>query len=243
MAGTAAMTENPEKPKKFYKTVSIENSEREFEIHLDGRPLKNGAGESLSIRTKPLAQAIAQEWRQQDEEIDRAAMPITAMTTAAAHTEKADQWRQDVIDYLRSDLLCYRAEKPRELASRQSDRWDPYLEWVNSIAGAPLAVTAGVMAIEQSEDVINNIAQLLTPATPEELLALRTLTALTGSAVLALALWKGDHDPESVFYASRVDETFQAEQWGRDSEALAREKAMQTEFLQCAMFLKLVSSK
>jgi chaperone required for assembly of F1-ATPase len=76
--------------------------------------------------------------------------------------------------------------------------------------------------------------------TVERLFALRIATAISGSAVLALALWKKAFGAEAIFEASRVDERFQQERWGVDEEAAEREARLRRDFLTAARFLALL---
>ncbi len=54
------------------------------------------------------------------------------------------------------------------------------------------------------------------------LAALHVMTALTGSALLALAVLRGKLSPEEAWKAAHVDEDFQISQWGVDAEAAQR---------------------
>ena len=56
------------------------------------------------------------------------------------------------------------------------------------------------------------------------------MTTLTGSAVLALAVARGFLSAEAAWQAAHVDEDFQAERWGEDTEAVARRGARWREF-------------
>jgi chaperone required for assembly of F1-ATPase len=49
------------------------------------------------------------------------------------------------------------------------------------------------------------------------------MTTLTGSALLALAVARGLLSAEAAWRPTHVDEDFQAERWGADAEAMARE--------------------
>ncbi len=60
------------------------------------------------------------------------------------------------------------------------------------------------------------------PADPWRLAAVSSITTLTGSALLALALAHGHLDAEAAWLAAHVDEDWQMTQWGRDEIALAR---------------------
>jgi len=57
-----------------------------------------------------------------------------------------------------------------------------------------------------------------------------SMTTLTGSAVLALAVARGFLSAEAAWQAAHVDEDFQAERWGADAEAMARREARWREF-------------
>jgi chaperone required for assembly of F1-ATPase len=63
------------------------------------------------------------------------------------------------------------------------------------------------------------------------------MTALTGSAPLALAVARGFLSAETAWQAAHVDEDFQAERWGVDAEAMARREARRREFGAAATML------
>jgi chaperone required for assembly of F1-ATPase len=75
----------------------------------------------------------------------------------------------------------------------------------------------------------------LEPEGPFRLAALHTITTLTGSAILALAL-EGASSADEAWAAAHVDEDWQIEQWGADAEAQARRAARRAEF-DCAVRL------
>ena len=56
-----------------------------------------------------------------------------------------------------------------------------------------------------------------------------SITTLTGSALLALALAHGRLDAEAAWAAAHVDEDWQMTQWGRDEVALERRAYRQAE--------------
>jgi len=56
-----------------------------------------------------------------------------------------------------------------------------------------------------------------------------SITTLTGSALLALALLHGRFDAEAAWAAAHVDEDWQMAQWGRDDVALERRAYRQAE--------------
>ena len=232
------------RPKRFYKDVSVVPHEGRHAVVLDGRIAKTMGRKALAAPTPALAEAVAREWAGQGEHIDRASMPLTAMLSAAIDSgeDGAGQWRDEIVGYLGSDLVCYRADAPQALAERQADVWDPYVEFMRRSFGAILMTTSGIVAVPQAEASLSAVRAALANETPETLFALRIATAISGSAVLALALWKGDASAHALFEVSRVDERFQEERWGVDEEAKSREDRLREDFLKAAEFLALLNA-
>ncbi len=232
----------PVRPKRFYKDVTVVPHEGRYAIALDGRMAKTMQRHVLSAPCEGLADAVVTEWAAQGDHIDRTSMPLTGMLSAAIDggDEDIGQWREEIVKYLGSDLVCYRAGEPEKLASQQVAIWDPYVEFLRAEFGAILVTTSGIMAVPQADASLVAIRSALTKVAPETVFALQIATAIAGSAVLALALWKGFDEPETIFEASRVDERFQEEQWGVDEEAKAREERLKADFLTVARFLALL---
>ena len=230
------------KVKRFYKDVHVLQADGSFQVALDDRVLKTQiTKDTLIVKARPLAEAIAHEWRQQDDELDMTAMPITAMVSATIEGGEVHQHtlRTKITEYLKSDLLCYRADQPATLVERQCECWDSYLAYAKKTFGIDLAVTTGIVAVIQADGEIAKAAPLLAEANPFEMHALATITAISGSAVLALCLWKGDFDVESIFAASTIDETFQQERWGVDEEAKERSERAFEDLKRADYFLRL----
>ena len=77
------------------------------------------------------------------------------------------------------------------------------------------------------------------PGDPWRLAAVSSITALTGSALLALALAHGALDAETAWAAAHVDEDWQMSQWGKDDLALERRAFRKTEFQAAVTVLKI----
>ncbi len=71
----------------------------------------------------------------------------------------------EVVKYLGSDLLCYRAEAPEGLIARQAQAWDPVLAWAHDALGARFVLVAGVVFAEQPREAIAAARQAI-PAEP-----------------------------------------------------------------------------
>jgi chaperone required for assembly of F1-ATPase len=73
------------------------------------------------------------------------------------------------------------------------------------------------------------------------LAALHVITAITGSALLALAFEAGAIDAETVWSAAHVDEDWNIEHWGLDAEAAARRGARKRDMMGAAALIEALS--
>jgi len=214
----------PENPRRFYAEAGVEAVEGGFAVRLDGRLPRSPGGRPLVLPTRALAGLIAAEWAAQGETIAFAAMRATrlAFTTLDGVIGARDQTAAEVVRHAGADLLCYPAQAPRALAARQAAAWSPLLIWARDDLGLAFAQSQGIVHRPQPPETLARLAKMLADLDAFTLAGMAFATALFGSAVLALALWRGRLDGAAAFAASRVDETFQEEQWGADAEATAR---------------------
>ena len=211
------------------------------EVRLDARVLRTPLKSPLVLPTRAMAEAVAAEWAAAGERIDPLAMPVTRSANAAV--DKVATQKEEVAallaEYGATDLLCYRAEGPPPLVERQRAEWDPLLDWARDAHGAMLRTTVGVMPAAQDADALARLRAPLDAAGPFELTALHDLIALSGSLVIGLAVSDGAWTAEDAWRRSRLDEIWQAEQWGEDAEAAAFAERRGGEFLHAARFLDL----
>lgn len=229
--------------KRFWKDTSVAEVEGGFTVHLDGRPVRTPAKAPLIVPTRALADLIAAEWDAQEGAIDPNTMPATRGANAAL--DKVAVQKAEVADMLAdygdSDLLCYRAEHPRELVTRQEEGWNPLLDWAETALAARLEPRAGVMHAPQTPEALEALRRRTHALTPFELAAFHDLVALSGSLILGFAVIEGRLTAEEAWALSRVDELFQIEQWGADEEAAEADEVKRQSFLQAALFYRVVN--
>ena len=220
------------KPKKFYTAAAIRPSDVGYEVCLDERALRLQGGSVLNVQSAALASLIADEWNAQDEEIDRASMSHTNIVYAAlqANDEEQARWREELLRYLGSDYLCYRASGPEALVARQAQTLDKFLDWAAN-KSISLQTTQGIQHIQQSDQSIAQYDQEISALALIERFMLLKICEITGSAILALAWVAQAFDDDEILAASRLDEIFQEEQWGVDEEAAARAAAISRDYV------------
>jgi chaperone required for assembly of F1-ATPase len=229
-------------PRRFWSAVSVERGATGHGVRLDGRPLRTPAGRALEVPTEPLAAAIAEEWAAIEGRVRPEALPLTRAANVAIDRVAANPAPvvEAIAAYGETDLLCYRAEAPDGLCRRQSEGWDPMLDWAERALGARLVCVAGVMPRPQVPQARAALTAAVARCDAFLLTALHELVALSGSLVLGLAVLEGALPPDRAWSLSRIDEDWQAEQWGEDAEAAAAAARKRGDFLQAARLVDLL---
>lgn len=229
--------------KRFWKDATVLEAPGGFTVVLDARPIKTPAKAALVVPTGAMAQAIADEWQAQGDQIDPQSMPMTRSANAAIDKVQTqfDEVAGLITAYAETDLLCYRAVSPVELVARQAAAWDPLLAWSSARWGIEWQVTAGIMPVAQAPETLAVLRAHVTGFTPFELTAFHDLVAMSGSLVIGLAVTEGHAPADALWDVSRIDEAWQAELWGADDEAEATAALKRAAFSHAAQFLRLCS--
>ncbi|QQA43359.1 ATP12 family chaperone protein [Pelagovum pacificum] len=229
------------KAKRFWKETAVMEAEGGYSIALDGRPVRTPSKAMLTMPTRAMAEAAAREWDAQTDVIDPRTMPVTrAVNTAIDRVVPEFEAVAEIIsEYGATDLLCYRADAPDELVQRQSDQWDPLLDWADEALGARLKPVEGVMHVEQDRAALERLAEQVRALDAYRLTAFHDLVSLSGSLILGFAVTEKARSPDEAWQISRIDENWQLEQWGDDEEAAAMAEAKRLTFLDAARFFQL----
>lgn len=206
--------------KRFYKQAVPAAIDARFGVHLDGRLLKTPGKQPMIINSEYVAALIAAEWEAQTDLIKPETMPVTRLVNVSIELTPThrDRLAQEARNYAETDLLCYRAENPIELAERQAEQWDPLLSWA---AGKDirLETTDKILAIPQNERSLQAVADYAGTLDDLNLTLFVHLIAVFGSAVLSMAVMEKHISGSRAFELSRLDNLYQIEQWGEDEEA------------------------
>ena len=211
-------------PKRFYKAVQASPLEDGFGVLLDGRGVRTPGNARLILPNQALAALIAEEWEAQTATIQLARMSATRLAYTAVDRVAAARAATvgEVVSFAGSDLLCYLAEAPQALVQRQTRQWGAVLDWADRTLGVRLEPVTGIIHRAQPAESLARVRGFCETADDFALAGLAYGASLYGSAILALAVQKGEYTGEQAFDLSRLDEAFQEERWGVDDEAAAR---------------------
>ena len=227
--------------KRFYTTASVAQNGDLFEITLDGKPVRTPSRHALATPSRDLSQAIAGEWGAQTDMIDPTNMPLTRLANSIIDgvADTPELVHGEIVKYLGSDLLFYRADGPEPLIERQAAAWDPVAAWAANELGARFIMAEGVVFAAQPPEAVTAASKAI-PTDIWRLGAVHSVMTLTGSALLALALADNAISVDETWKAAHVDEDWQMEQWGRDTLAMQRHEYRLAEMKAAATILKLV---
>ena len=231
--GRAQHLNTVELPKRFYKEVAAGPVDGGFVVTLDGRQVKTpGHKLPVIVPAAAVATAMAAEWAAQGTHINPATMPMVRLVNSAVESgeDSIPAFRAEIIKFAAGDLLLYRADSPQELVSEQELAWDRALVVLARHFGVTFQPTFGLKHQPQPQATLDRLAESLDGENLLTLTALVSITGLTGSGLLAIALWNELMTPDQVWAAAHVDEDYQISQWGEDEEAADRRAKRRVEF-------------
>jgi chaperone required for assembly of F1-ATPase len=226
---------------RFYKDAGLSKTANGYAVTLDGKHIKTPAGKVLELTSKPLAEAIADEWQGQIDKVDIKSMSLTTLSYAAIDQVGNNRAliEAEVGAYAGADLICYRAEAPLELRQKEEAAWNPIVTWLNDEHGLDLKTVTGLSYVRQDEKIEAFMSNYLAKQDMFILAALQRITGLLGSLFLSMAVEKDKISAENAWQISRVDEAYQAELWGEDVEADVEVAKKHANFNEAIVFLSL----
>ena len=228
--------------KRFWTDAAIEPISGGWRILLDDRPVRTPKRADLAGPSRALAEAIAAEWNAVDGEIDPRAMPMTGLANAAIDRVVPDRqaFALNLARYAEADLLCYRAEAPQALAHRQEQAWSDLLAWASRRFDVEFAVTTGITHVAQPRATLERLAHEVAVLGPFQLAGLSPMVTAGGSLVAGLAVLDVARSAEQAWSAVSLDDEWQKERWGSDSEAEKALEGRRADFMAGARFLGLL---
>jgi chaperone required for assembly of F1-ATPase len=222
--GRAQKLARQELPKRFYADVGVGTVGESFAVTLDGRSPRTPGQKPVVVSSEALAKGIAAEWAAQGEYIDPETMPLVRLVNSAieAGEERAQAFRDEIVKYAGNDLLLYRADSPRELVAEQERLWDGALVKLARHFGVSFQPTIGIVHQPQPAPTLAHLSDALKDEALIPLVAMASLTGITGSGLLALAVRHGLMQPEEAWVAAHVDEDHNIRLWGEVAEATER---------------------
>jgi chaperone required for assembly of F1-ATPase len=227
--------------KRFYRDVAVEAGDGGYRIQLDGRPIRSQGGAPQVVPSRALAEAMAQEWRAQGEEIDPKAFVLRDLADFAIDHVAPDAAAAAtrLLPFAETDTLCYRADPDEPLYRRQQELWEPLVQAAEARHGVRLERVSGIVHRPQPAETLARLQAAMAALDPFTLAALETLTRLTASLTIGLLAIEPGADPDALFAAANCEQDWQAKLWGWEWHA-EEDRARRLEaFRQAVRFARL----
>lgn len=230
--------------KRFWKEVAVEPRDGGYRVALDGRPIRTQAGHPQVVPTAALAEAMAEEWRRQGEEVDPKAFPLRDLADYAIDHVRIDRAATvaKLMPYGETDTLCYRAHPDEWLYRRQHELWEPLLTAFEERHGLRLTRVSGIVHRPHPPAAMARLRALLEAHDDFALAALNTLAPLAASLTVALTALEPEANPRTLFAAANCEQDWQAELWGWEWTAEEQRAQRLAAFQTAAKFARLARS-
>lgn len=207
--------------KRFYKTVSSGQVDGGWQVMLDGRGVKTAAGLPQIVTSKVLADAMAEEWSVQGEELDAKTLVLRDAADHAIDIVAPDRELAitKLLAFAETDTLCYRADPDDALYRRQIDCWEPLIGRIEASRTIELERTSGIMHRQQLAETLDKLRAELSQMDDFALSALTVAASLAASLCVGLAALEDGADAEELWTLANLEEDWQAEQWGWEASA------------------------
>ena len=229
--------------KKFWKIVQVKKKlKNSFEILLDKRILKTPMQKDLIFSNYKIAKETALEWDIDEKEINTENMVFYGLISTAIDKINNDKvsYIENVLGFINTDLICYRADGPNELVDLQNSSWNPIISFIKKYIDVELKFFIGVMPSKQSLEIFNRLKTLINSFSDIEISALHRMTNLTGSIFISICILKGDVFKNEAFELSFLDELYQAKNWGIEQESLDKRDKIAKELNRIISFVELI---
>ncbi len=230
----------------FAEPAIVAEADGAFSLTLDGKALKTPGGAMILTRRREFADALAAEWtgvlvRGKAAKVDFDKVPLTRIVGTAL--DRIPAKRAAVIDELlahaETELLCYRADKPRDLVARQTEIWQPLLDWLALAYDARLETHTSLLPPEQPAASLAALRGALAGFDDLKLAGLGVAVVATGSLAIGLALADGRIDAPAAFDAAELDSLYQIGRWGDDPVLIAKHASIRKELSDTQRFFRL----
>jgi chaperone required for assembly of F1-ATPase len=196
--------------KRFYKKVSIAKEGDGYAVQLDGKPIRTPSKSILIAGNENLAELSKAEWDAQGDKINHNTMPVTQLLNTKQDRISGQRaaLESEVLKYINTDLLCYRADAPEELVARQDKIWQPHLEWFSKQYGLEFETTHGLGALKQYQAIHVTIAGEIRALDDDRFTLVQMITPACGSIILALAFIKGAAGADDLLACAYLEEDY-----------------------------------
>lgn len=214
---TAARFMHTDKKKRFYKTVSVVQSNGFYEVNLDSRKLKTPSGQIFQVASEALAYSVANEWLSQKDVILLSQMHLTGLcNTSLDNPGRTDKQVlvDEILGFLETDTVLFYNCEPPELLEKQKQVWSPLIIWFNQRYGVNVEPTVDISAPLISERDVGRLRKHLMSYSWNAIQGITFGVDAAKSLILMCAVIDRQITVKEAVHLARLELSHQTDQWG-----------------------------
>ena len=216
---------------KNIKIDIVKGKKGKYLLNINNKSLKTPDGNIIELPSIKLAKILLKDY-----EFSFKSKPLNIVRPIKITNTAIDKIKpnnifyiNEITDNLNNDMICYFANSPVELVDLQNKEWLPLINYMESSYNIELIYTSKLFSINQKPDSLLKLKNILNEINIFKLSAIYTLSQITKSIIISLALVNNKISAKKAFENSNLEELYQISKWGKDEEAFDRLNAIKVD--------------
>ena len=209
---------------KNTKIDIVQSQKGKYLLNINNKSLKTPDGNIIELPSMKLAKILLKDYESGFKSKPLNIVRPIKITNTAIDKIKPNNifYINEITDNLNNDMICYFANSPVELVDLQNKEWLPLINYMKSSYNIELIYTSKLFSINQKPDSLLKLKNILNEINIFKLSAIYTLSQITKSIIISLALVNNKISAKKAFENSNLEELYQISKWGKDEEAFDR---------------------
>ena len=209
---------------KNIKIDIVQGKKGKYLLTINKKSLKTPDGNIIELPSMKLAKILLKDYESSFKSKPLNIVRPIKITNTAIDKIKPNNifYINEITDNLNNDMICYFANSPVELVDLQNKEWLPLINYMESSYNIELIYTSKLFSINQKPDSLLKLKNILNEINIFKLSAIYTLSQITKSIIISLALVNNKISAKKAFENSNLEELYQISKWGKDEEAFDR---------------------
>tara|TARA_Y100000590_G_scaffold53828_1_gene56234 strand:- start:640 stop:1338 length:699 start_codon:yes stop_codon:yes gene_type:complete len=209
---------------KNTKIDIVQSQKGKYLLNINNKSLKTPDGNIIELPSMKLAKILLKDYESSFKSRSLNIVRPIKITNTAIDKIKPNNifYINEITDNLNNDMICYFANSPVELVDLQNKEWLPLINYMESSYNIELIYTSKLFSINQKPDSLLKLKNILNEINIFKLSAIYTLSQITKSIIISLALVNNKISAKKAFENSNLEELYQISKWGKDEEAFDR---------------------
>ena len=131
---------------------------------------------------------------------------------------RRDVLEKKILNYIDTDLICYREKIGSELEKLQREKWDSYLNFCKNKFLLDFKLNYSLMPFTQKKTNHKKITKLIKKMNPHYITSFFFLVELTNSIIISLNIFYNNINIDDAWEASNLEYSYNQKKWGIDKE-------------------------